>query len=754
MVAQRLSIFEVLNNFLGSQDCPQAERLNNRNIRDLREHVINFYGAYEIPARNQDEERYYLGGFLSSPLFPLETSPYISSALLCADSLVLFDPLHYWFCEEQYKREQLLTALPGWIDWQTKRPDYGKTKLYLGKILPWLYRLRPLVDAGIVVFIPAEQIVYSSLAEMKDLESGITGFVQPLESLTDKFSPDEITVDDNRKGLFVFAGGEREKQIQKALGRGFQQFAKDVVIAKTTGSIYTAPFRWEQHLGKLVFDGFAVSEYHTAVIECVRNLRLPILTNLSPEVLTKIHKDSSYAEFLAELSGTFRSINAEIGSQDFADRVAQIERDLLLPKVEAVHREVQSSVFKTATKALVEGFLVSGQSFLSRLPTGMDPGVNLEASFITGGLSFLRKMYEGIVKSQDHRIWAQLLPEKPSLSVYGPPLTLRQKGAVGWEIDKRPSVKVKVAMGVIKCFIDVLLSWNGETTPNVDLETEIRAASAAGFGGVEIFVPKLAPYLEKHTARDLGRTLRDANLVPVSLNGLEHVNLRTRTDFAHLKAECVQLAQIAAECGCRDIVVVPDPRPPGMSDADVIAQSADELRELVEVAAPFGVTLAFEFLAPANCSVRTLAMAQKIVERAASHPPLSRTGEGRGGGGIVFDTFHFFVGGSAMTEITPAATRLIRLVHINDVESKPREAMTDADRLLPGEGVLPLDAMLRALAANGYDGAYSLEVMRPAYRTREIGEYMADARRKTEAVLSAIAKKRNSAKLTSNPPSP
>jgi 2-keto-myo-inositol isomerase len=160
----------------------------------------------------------------------------------------------------------------------------------------------------------------------------------------------------------------------------------------------------------------------------------------------------------------------------------------------------------------------------------------------------------------------------------------------------------------------MLISWNGETTPNVDLETEIRAAHAAGFGGIEIFVPKLAPYLEKRTTRDLGRALRDANLVPVSLNGLEHVNLRTRADFAQVKTECAQLASIAAECGCRNIVIVPDPRPQGMSDAEIVAQSADEVRELAEIAAPFGVTLAFEFLAPAACSVRTLALAQKIIE--------------------------------------------------------------------------------------------------------------------------------------------
>ncbi len=104
--------------------------------------------------------------------------------------------------------------------------------------------------------------------------------------------------------------------------------------------------------------------------------------------------------------------------------------------------------------------------------------------------------------------------------------------------------------------------------------------------------------------------------------------------------------------------------------------------------------------------------------------------------GIVFDTFHFFVGGSTQAEINAAATRLIRLVHINDVENKPRETLTDADRLLPGEGVLPLGAMLGALADNGYDGAYSLEVMRPAYRKRDLLEYMTDARRAVERAVN------------------
>jgi 2-keto-myo-inositol isomerase len=284
----------------------------------------------------------------------------------------------------------------------------------------------------------------------------------------------------------------------------------------------------------------------------------------------------------------------------------------------------------------------------------------------------------------------------------------------------------------------MLISWNGETTPNVDLETEIRTAAEVGFDGIEIFVPKLAPYLEHHTARELGRALRDAHLTPVSLNGLENVNLRTPAEFAAVKAECKHLVGIAAEAGCHNLVVVPSPRPQGMSDGDVITESAAALRELAAIAGPHGVSLAFEFLGPVTCSVRTLALTQAIVECAAARRASAGHALDETQLGIVFDTFHFFVGGSTQPEITPAAGRWIRLVHINDVEDKPREQMTDADRLLPGEGVLPLQAMLPALAASGFDGAYSLEVMRPAYRAREIKEYMGEARRQVERALKSV----------------
>jgi hypothetical protein len=452
MSEYHVTVFEVLDNFFGSEKCPTVERLSDPELLELRQHVIDFYETYQIPPPSEYETRLYLGGFLSSPPFPIESSPYISSALLHSDSIVLFDPLHYGLCDEQYQRLRLLSQPVGWRNPNTGLPDYSLTRKYLKAVFPWLYDLRPLVEAGIVVLVPAEHIVYTRLNQISDLVQGITDFLEPVETLADTFAPEEITVDDNRKGMFAFAGRNHEIRIRECLGYGIEQFAKDVIVANETVSIYTAPFRWEYHLGKSSLNRFAEAEYHVTVVEGIRSLHLPILAKLSPDLLLKIHRDSKYVEFRAELSEVLRHIHAEIGSQDFADQVAQIERDILLPKAEAIRREIASRGFRAATKALKKGTFVFGLTFLPYV-VAPDTDVNrgLIPSGIAAGLSVLREMYQAITRSRDHRIWAQLLPEKPSLSLYGSPLILKQGGQVaGWKIGEQPSMTITISKGVFK----------------------------------------------------------------------------------------------------------------------------------------------------------------------------------------------------------------------------------------------------------------------------------------------------------------
>ncbi|HNS52960.1 MAG TPA: sugar phosphate isomerase/epimerase family protein [Anaerolineae bacterium] len=270
----------------------------------------------------------------------------------------------------------------------------------------------------------------------------------------------------------------------------------------------------------------------------------------------------------------------------------------------------------------------------------------------------------------------------------------------------------------------MLIGWNGETMPALALGDELAVVGSAGYTGLELFIPKLTPFLEVHPAAELARRLEETKLEAIAFNGIENFSFRSPGEFALVEEECRRLARLGQEIRCPTIVVVPSPKPADMGWAAVREASVEALCKLAEVASPYGVRLALEFLAPAGCSVRTLAQGSEIVEAT-----------GRDDVGLVLDTYHFFVGGSSEQSLDSVDMRRLFLVHINDVEGKPLSELTDGDRLLPGEGVVPLDPIVQSLRRRGYDGAYSLEVMRPAYRLRDPLEYARAGREAIERVL-------------------
>ncbi|MBI5652637.1 MAG: sugar phosphate isomerase/epimerase [Chloroflexi bacterium] len=59
------------------------------------------------------------------------------------------------------------------------------------------------------------------------------------------------------------------------------------------------------------------------------------------------------------------------------------------------------------------------------------------------------------------------------------------------------------------------------------------------------------------------------------------------------------------------------------------------------------------------------------------------------------------------------------IADINDVEKMPREFIEDANRVFPGDGVIPLKEIIRAVRGIGYRGVASVEIFRPAYWRRQ-----------------------------------
>jgi 2-keto-myo-inositol isomerase len=270
----------------------------------------------------------------------------------------------------------------------------------------------------------------------------------------------------------------------------------------------------------------------------------------------------------------------------------------------------------------------------------------------------------------------------------------------------------------------MLLAINGATTMKAMLPEDIAAAQAAGFKALEIWAAKMDAYLQDHSVEALKALFDEASVQPVSINSIEFITFRPPKEYKAIKARCRVLCELAQALGCDKIVVVPSPTPEGVAWDEIRDESVRVLRELSEVAYSYGVKLAFEFLGFGWCSVRTLAQCWEIVQETQ-----------RGNVGLVIDTCHFYAGGSDLSSIRQIEPNKILIFHINDVEDRPRETIEDAHRLLPGEGVIPLDDILIRLKHIGFDGLCSVELFRPEYWERDPAELAAAARLATLEIV-------------------
>ncbi len=273
------------------------------------------------------------------------------------------------------------------------------------------------------------------------------------------------------------------------------------------------------------------------------------------------------------------------------------------------------------------------------------------------------------------------------------------------------------------------IALNGATTMHADLETDVKAASAAGYELIEIWAAKLYKYLKSHTPADLKKLLVENNLEPYSINSIEHITFRSDEDYAKIKAETETLSKIASEIGCPYVVVVPGKLPENASKEEITEESVRVLNELGDIAEKYNVSLAFEFLGQPDCSVQTLDFCNEIVEKV-----------NRANIGNVIDTFHFYAGNSTFEAIEKMNPEKLFIFHINDAEDLPKENLTDAHRLYPGEGILPIVEIKKRFDQIGYDRMVSIEIFRPEYWGEDPFEVAKRAKAATEKVLGLTPK--------------
>ena len=270
------------------------------------------------------------------------------------------------------------------------------------------------------------------------------------------------------------------------------------------------------------------------------------------------------------------------------------------------------------------------------------------------------------------------------------------------------------------------LGFNGATTQTADLATDIRIAGEAGYTVVELRDDKLDQFLTHGSLDDVRRMLHEANVTAWTINAISLIGVGGAAGTERAVARCRQLSRYAQAIECPWVLGVPGPTE-GRTEAQVMSDTVAAVREMADAAAAFGVGLAFEFMGFPWAAIRDVAGAWAVVQQA-----------GRPNLGIIVDTAHFYAGGSTLESIKNVDPERLVVLHINDVENVAKPDITDGHRLYPGDGVIPLQDILGAARARGWDGVLSVELFREEYWRQDPLAVARAAKAKTLAVWEHV----------------
>jgi len=227
---------------------------------------------------------------------------------------------------------------------------------------------------------------------------------------------------------------------------------------------------------------------------------------------------------------------------------------------------------------------------------------------------------------------------------------------------------------------------------------KIRIAGQVGYRAIELWNDDLQAYQEQGgSLGDVREALEDYGLAVPTVIAL-HGWLGSEGE-AHAQAleEAKRRMEQAVAVGAEFIVSSPP-----MDSCDLSCGGVD-YRELLELGRAMGVRPAMEYLGFVQ-SVYTIEQAWQIVED-ADHPDSS----------LIMDPFHILRGGGSIESIALVPADKVAIWHWNDAPSdKPFAEQTDADRVMPGDGIGPLQRIEELALAQGYEGFVSLELFNPA----------------------------------------
>jgi len=244
----------------------------------------------------------------------------------------------------------------------------------------------------------------------------------------------------------------------------------------------------------------------------------------------------------------------------------------------------------------------------------------------------------------------------------------------------------------------------GQKLPLVEV---VEIVAKAGYHAIEPWIDEIEHYKQAGgSLPDLGKRLRDHGITVEDGIGFAAWIVDDPTERAKgletAKRDMDMLAQIGGKH-----LAAPPVGATEIAHFD-LRKAAERFRALMDIGDQCGVVPMAEVWGFSK-TMQTLGEAAQVAI-GSDHPKAC----------ILPDIYHLYKGGSGFNGLKLLSSAAVHVFHVNDYPAQPpRETITDADRVYPGDGIAPLGQVFRDLKAIGYTGVLSIELFNHSYYAQD-----------------------------------
>jgi sugar phosphate isomerase/epimerase len=237
----------------------------------------------------------------------------------------------------------------------------------------------------------------------------------------------------------------------------------------------------------------------------------------------------------------------------------------------------------------------------------------------------------------------------------------------------------------------------------LSLIQQVEVAARAGYDAIEPWIRDMEAHVKSgHSLKDVAKQCKDLGLRVASAIGFApwvvNDEAARKKGLEQMKRDMDLVQKMG---GVR--IAAPPAGATDVKDLDLRA-AAERYRVLCEIGDKLGITAQVELWGFSKALGRLGETAMVAIE--SGHPRAC----------ILADVFHLYKGGSGFTGVKLLGPAALQVLHMNDYpDDPPRDRITDAQRVYPGDGTAPLTGLLRDLNTIGFRGFLSLEVFNREY---------------------------------------